>query len=487
MLRSRTTLAARHGWRLVIVAGMLCFGASLTILYPASANLLSFAPAQPTWATDSVMLVLLGLTATGAFVIHRLRQQNRLMTAALENMPQGLCMLDSSARLMLCNKRYLEIFGLTPEQVMPGCSLRDILEHCRAAGTFSGNADRYAAEYVAQISQGKITSTAYEMKDGQIIALANRPMRGGGWIDTHEDITERRRAALKRSSVQEHEQRRMALEDAIRVFRQRTENLLTSTTDSAATMRTMASTLLGTSGQTSLHTESAAQASHEASKNAQVAAIAAEEMSVSITEISRRLTHTTDIVGIAVNEAQSTNGQIANLMQVAKKIADVVNLIGDIASQTNLLALNATIEAARAGEAGKGFAVVAAEVKSLAVQTAKATEDVASQIAAVQKSTAAAVAAIGRVAERMREINEDTLSVAASVRQQDVATGEISHNVRSAAESTKVIACMLSDVAGVTTEVSTSAQTLLEASEAVASVAANLRGEVESFLDKVAV
>jgi methyl-accepting chemotaxis protein len=486
MLRSHTSLAVRHAWLLVIIAGMICFGASLAILYATNANLLSFVPALPSWITDSVMLTLLGLTAASAFVIHRLSQQNRLVTAALEHMPQGLCMLDSSAQLLLCNDRYLDIYGLTPEQVMPGCSLRDLLEHCRAAGTFSGNVNRYATVYAAQIAQGKTTSTAYEMKDGRIIALANRPMRGGGWIDTHEDITERRRAALKRSSVQEHEQRRIALEDAIRVFRQRTENLLKSTTNSASTVRTMASALLGTSGQTSQRTESAAQASHETSKNVQIAATAAKEMSASIAEISRRLTRTTDIVGIAANEAQSTNGQIANLMQVAKRIEDVVKLIRDIASQTNLLALNATIEAARAGEAGKGFAVVASEVKSLAVQTAKATEDVAGQIAAVQESTTAAVAAIGRVAERMQEINEDTSSVAASVHQQDVATEEISHNVGSAAEGTRVIASMLDDVAGATSQVSTSAQTLLAASEAVASDAANLRGEVESFLGKVA-
>jgi methyl-accepting chemotaxis protein len=487
MPEAHISLAVRHGWLLVIIAGMICLGASLSILSATNANLLSFVPALPTWATHSMMLALLGVTAASAFVIHRLRQQYRLVTAAIENMPQGLCMLDSSANLLLCNNRYLEIYGLTPEQVMPGCSLRDVLEHCRAAGTFSGNVDRYATEYVAQIAQGKITSTAYEMKDGRIVALANRPMRGGGWVDTHEDISERRRAALKRSSVQEHEQRRTALEDAIQVFRQRAENLLKSTTDSAVTMRTMASALLGTSGQTSQRTESAAHASHEASKNVQIAATAAEEMSTSIAEISRRLTRTTDIVRIAVNEAQSTNGQIANLMQVTKKIGDVVKLIRDIASQTNLLALNATIEAARAGEVGKGFAVVASEVKSLAVQTAKATEDVAGQIAAVQESTTAAVAAIGRIGERMQEINEDTSSVAASMRQQDAATGEISHNVGNAAEGTKEIASMLSDVAGAASEVSTSAETLLEASEAVASIAGKLRGEVESFLGKVAV
>ena len=419
MLRAHISMPVRHAWLLIIIAGMICLGVSLAILHATNADLLSFVPAK---ISDSLMLAMLGISAAGAFVIHRLRQQNRLLTAALDNMPQGLCMLDSSARLMLCNKRYLEIYKLTPEQVLPGSSLRDLLEQCRATGTFSGDSDQYAADCVARIAQGKITSTAYEMKDGRIIGLVKRPMRGGGWVETLEDITERRRAALKRSSVQEHKQRRTALEEEIQAFRQRAENLLKSTTDSAATLQTMASALLGVAGQTSQHAESAAQTSHEASTNVVLAATAAEEMSKSIAEISRRLVRTVDIVRIAVSETQSTNGQMVTLTQAAQKIGDVVNLIRDIAGQTNLLALNATIEAARAGAAGKGFSVVASEVKSLAVQTAKATDDVAGQIAAVQQLTAASVAAISRIAERMQEIKRGYLvgcRVGATARRSD--------------------------------------------------------------------
>ena len=487
MLRAYISLMVKHCWLLIVVAGMVCFGASLTILHATDADLPSFVAGLQAKTTNSLMLALLGLSAAGAFMIHRFRRQNRLMTAALDNMPQGLCMMDSASRLMLCNDRYREIYRLTPEQVMPGITLRDLLEHCRASGTFSGDSDRYATDSVARIAQGKITSTSYEMKDGRIIGIVKRPMRGGGWVETLEDITERRRAALQRSSHQEHEQRRTAQEEEIRAFRQRAENLLKSTTDSAVTLRTMASALLGASGHTSQHAESAAQTSREASTNVILAATAAEEMSKSIAEISRRLVRTVDIVGIAASEAQNTNGQISSLAHAAQKIGDVVNLIRAIAGQTNLLALNATIEAARAGEAGKGFSVVASEVKSLAVQTAKATDDVAGQIAAIQQLTATSVAAIGRIAERMEEISEDTTSVAASVKQQNAATGEISHSVGSVAEGTKLIASVLSDVASAASEARTSAQTVLEASEAVANVAANLRGEVEMFLGKVAV
>jgi methyl-accepting chemotaxis protein len=229
------------------------------------------------------------------------------------------------------------------------------------------------------------------------------------------------------------------------------------------------------------------QAFHEASTNVETAAVAADELSRSIAEISRQLTHTNEVVGLATTEARATDGEIAGLATGAQKIGDVVKLIRDIAGQTNLLALNATIEAARAGEAGKGFAVVASEVKSLAVQTAKATEDIASHILAVQNSTTSAVEAIRQIAARMQEINQYTSSVSASVEQQNAATGEISHNVASAAQGTGHVVAVLGDVAGAATETRSSAEIVLGASETVETAVSNLRTEVEEFLGRVAV
>ena len=395
-------------------------------------------------------------------------------------------MFDSSARLVLCNDRYIEIYGLSAEQVTPGSSLRDLLEHCRETGTFSGDSDRYVTQCLARIAQGKVTSTSHESKDGRIVGLVKRPMPGGGWVETLEDITTRRRAALQRSSQQEHEQRRRTQEEAIQVFRDRVESLLKSNTDSAATLRTMASALLGTSAQTSQRAETAAQTSLEASTNVGIAAAAAEEMSNSIAEISRRLVRTDDVMRCTVSEAQNANGQIMRLAEATTKIGDVVKLIRDIAAQTNLLALNATIEAARAGEVGRGFAVVASEVKSLALQTAKATDDVAAQIATVQKLTSVAVSGIGHIAVQMHAINEDTSSAAASMHEQDAATKEISYNVASAADGTNVITSALNEVVLAASGARMSAQTVHQASEAVANVAANLRAEVKMFLDRVA-
>jgi methyl-accepting chemotaxis protein len=209
-------------------------------------------------------------------------------------------------------------------------------------------------------------------------------------------------------------------------------------------------------------------------------------LSGSITEISRQLGQTTEIVHSAVTKAKATNDEFVGLTRAAQKIGDVVKLIQQIAGQTNLLALNATIEAARAGEAGRGFAVVASEVKSLAVQTAKATEDIAGQILEAQGSTGGAVEAIRSIEKCMGEISNYTSAVADSVSQQSAATGEISHNVASAAQETSKVVAALGEVAGAAIATRTSAEIVLTASQAVESAVGNLRREVESFLCNVA-
>ncbi len=336
------------------------------------------------------------------------------------------------------------------------------------------------------MAQGKTITAEVKSATGRMVAVINRPMADGGWVATHEDITERRDAERERAAMQEQQQRRSIIDRAITVFRQRVEDHLRTVTDGAMAMRSTATVLLASSGQTSQRADGAVAASNEASTNVETAAIAADELAKSIVEISGQLATTTSIVRAAVEEAQGTNAQISALSQAAQKIGDVVKLIRTIAGQTNLLALNATIEAARAGEAGKGFAVVASEVKSLAVQTAKATEDISRLISAVQTSTGSAVDAIGRIATRMQEIDSCTTSVSTAVQQQSAATSEISQNVAGAADGAKLVVSVLGNVTGAATETRQSAESVLTASQAVEAAAAELRHEVEGFLARVA-
>jgi methyl-accepting chemotaxis protein len=435
-----------------------------------------------------LLLAFAGLALASAAIWRwiALRRRTERLQIALNNMSQGLCLWSPAGQLILCNERYGQMYRLAPEFTRAGASLRELIDHRIKVGSFSGNPDQYIAELLGSIAKGKTVTNVRE-HDGRFIAIVNRPMGDGGWVATHEDITDQRLAELQRSSMRELESRRTVIDDAIAAFRNRVESVLRIVSEGAHSMQTTAVALLDSSEQASQRAQGALQSSDEASTNVETAASAASEMSISINEISQQLARTIEVIRASVHEAEVTNNQIASLAESAQKIGDVVKLIRDIAGQTNLLALNATIEAARAGEAGRGFAVVASEVKSLAVQTAKATEDIAAQILTVQALTKDAVEAIHVIAGRMREINTFTSAVSASVEQQNAATGEISHNVTHAAQGTSEVVSVLSDVAGAATATRISAQTVLTASQSVESAVTNLRGEVESFLSKVAV
>jgi len=425
--------------------------------------------------------------AVGGALFHRMRAQNQRLTDAIENMSQGLCMFDRRARITLVNRRYLDMYQLDRKVVHPGMTLAQLIRVRQTTGLFHGDVDAYVAKIMDGVRTGSSVGHVVPAGGGRLVLAKNEVMPDGGWVSTHEDVTEQRKAEEERTAIRDQERRRSIIDEAIKAFRPKVEGLLSSVSENAVTLAQTATSLFSASSQTTERAESAVSAFHEASANVETAAVAADELSHSIAEISRQLSHATEIVDHATGEARATDEQIAGLATGAQKIGDVIKMIRDIAEQTNLLALNATIEAARAGEAGKGFAVVASEVKSLAVQTAKATEDIASHIKGVQNSTSSAVDAIRQIASRMHEINQYTTAVAAAVEEQNAATGEISHNVASAAAGTNHVLSVLGEVSGAATDTRSSAEIVLGASNTVSAAVSDLRGEVEDFLQKVAV
>jgi methyl-accepting chemotaxis protein len=429
------------------------------------------------------------LAAFGATVLFRRAHGRRstLFATALNNMSQGLVMCDSAGQLLLCNNRYVEMYGVPPSLAKPGNKLVDLIRHRFATGSLDGDPEKYCAELLAAMARGETRSAMVKTPDGRTILVVNRPIAGGRhWIGTHENISERLMAEQQRQSLTEQEERRAMVDAAILSFRESVESALRMVNDNAATMRATATSLASSSGETTERATGALQTSDQARGNVDAAATTAQELMSSIAEVSRQLGHASELVRIAADDSHTTNQEIGRLTEGAQQIGEVVNLIQQIAAQTNLLALNATIEAARAGEAGRGFAVVAGEVKSLAVQTATATQKIGAQITAVQTSTGAAVAAIQRNADRLHEINRFTSTVAVSLQAQNDATGDIFRNVAKAAEGAKVVVSVLDQVAGAASQTRNSADTVLKASETVAAATAKLQENVDNFLHRVA-
>ena len=280
-------------------------------------------------------------------------------------------------------------------------------------------------------------------------------------------------------------ERRAAMENIASDFERSVKGIVSSVATAAKGMQTTAQSMTATASDASARAATVGAASDGASNNVGTVAAAAEELSSSVTEISRQVTRSSEIASKAVSDAERTNATVQVLSTGAEKIGEVVKLIHSIAAQTNLLALNATIEAARAGESGRGFAVVASEVKALANQTAKATEEISGQVAAMQSSTSDAVLSIGGITETIAQMSEITVSIATSIDQQGEATREIARNIQSVAAGSSEISAHIGGVTSAAEATGLAASDVLANARELDNQSDKLRTAVDEFLAKV--
>jgi len=334
---------------------------------------------------------------------------------------------------------------------------------------------------VGDISQGRI---------GQQIPETDRKDEFGplaraldGWRASLIEAEARRKRDADDAAARDR--RAQAIESLTSGFDRTVSGVLNTVADAATQLNGTAQALSATAEQTNRQATTVAAASEEASASVETVAAAAEELSSSIREIGRQVEQSSRITKSASEEAGRTNETVRGLAESSAKIGEVVNLINDIASQTNLLALNATIEAARAGDAGKGFAVVANEVKNLANQTGRATDEISAQIGAVQSATRDAVTAIGGIVRRIEEIDQIAAAIASAVEEQSAATAEIARNVQQAATGTQQVSANIGGVTQASTETGAAAGQVLSSARSMSKQASELREVVGTFLQGV--
>ena len=301
-----------------------------------------------------------------------------------------------------------------------------------------------------------------------------------------DDLIEASRMAKAQQQEQAAKEARAAhVDDLIRAFDAHSSAVLRTVSSAATELDATAQSMSAIAEETNRQANAAGAAAEQTTANVQTVAAAAEEMAASITEINIQIARSKAISDRAQDEIRQTDSTVAGLAEAAERIGAVIQLIQDIASQTNLLALNATIEAARAGEAGKGFAIVAGEVKALASQTAKATDEIATQVAAVQQATLCSVSAIRSIGTTIQSVSEIGASIAAAMEQQGASTSEISRNVTQAATGTQEVSANVAQVTEAASQTGASANEVLNAARELSQQSELLRGQVEKFLDDI--
>ena len=346
----------------------------------------------------------------------------------------------------------------------------------------------------------RVITPLHRIRDAMLKVAGGDLGVDSGYLDRHDEIGSLagaletfKQQAIDKLKIEEQERernagaaaRQRAMETYVGEFEGVVRKSLGELNDASAEMRKTSGDLSAVSRQTNERVEVAGKASNDASTSVESVAAAAEELSASINDISQQAAHAAGIASRAVNQARETDGTVQGLAQSAGRIGEVVGLINTIAQQTNLLALNATIEAARAGEAGRGFAVVASEVKSLASQTAKATEEISEQIADIQKVAGDAINAIQAIGGIIGEVNEVATAIAAAVQEQGAATQEITRSTQYAAQGTKNVSDNITGVKADADTAAGAADNVKQASQMLETQSRQLGDQVSDFLGKI--